>query len=127
METQICIFPLCKSKVYRNEFCIGHAKYYAGAKEVKAQKPISIRSVKRQAEEKLYLKKKKEYLTEHIRCEVKKCNKVSEDVHHKKGRVGKLLYDERYFLAVCRDHHREIEINPVSAKENGYSESRLTK
>ena|SRR5690348_8807137 len=94
-------------------------------KEEKKPKPISIRSVKRAAEEKLYLKKKKEYLTAHIRCEVKCCNRVSEDVHHRRGRVGKLLYDERFFLAVCRLHHTEIEINPDWAIKNGYSLKRL--
>jgi hypothetical protein len=94
-------------------------------KEEKPVKRISIRSVKRMAEERLFAKKKKEYLTAHIRCEVKGCNRVSEDIHHKKGRVGKLLYDERFFLAVCRNHHTEIETNPDAAKQNGYSLSRL--
>lgn len=96
----------------------------APEKEKKVKK-ISLKSVKRMAEERLYLKKKKEYLTAHIRCEVKGCNRVSEDVHHKKGRVGKLLYDERYFLAVCRDHHTLIECSPDWAIENGYSLKRL--
>lgn len=94
-------------------------------KEEKEKKPISIRSVKRMAEERLYDKKKKEYLTEHIRCEVKGCNRVSEQLHHRKGRIGKLLYDERFFMAVCRAHHRIIEDNPDEAKNNGYSLSRL--
>jgi hypothetical protein len=94
-------------------------------KEEKPVKRISIRSVKRMAEERLFAKKKKEYLTAHIRCEVKGCNRVSEDIHHKKGRIGKLLYDERFFLAVCRVHHTEIETNPDAAKQNGYSLSRL--
>lgn len=93
--------------------------------EKKPVKKISIKSVKRMAEEKLYLKKKKEYLTAHIRCEVKGCNRVSIDVHHQRGRVGKLLYDEKHFMAVCREHHTEIECNPDWAKENGYSKSRL--
>lgn len=94
-------------------------------KEEKPVKRISVRSVKRMAEERLYDKKKKEYLTEHIRCEVKGCNRVSEQLHHRKGRIGKLLYDERFFMAVCREHHTEIEVNPDAAKKNGYSLSRL--
>jgi hypothetical protein len=40
-------------------------------KEEKSVKRISIRSVKRMAEERLFAKKKKEYLMAHIRCEVK--------------------------------------------------------
>jgi hypothetical protein len=94
-------------------------------KEEKKVKPISIRSVKRKSEEKLYLKNKKEYLTEHIKCEVKGCNRVSEDCHHRKGRVGKLLYDKRFFMAVCRNHHTEIECNPDWAIKNKYSLKRL--
>lgn len=94
-------------------------------KEEKKKKPISIKSAKRMAEEKLYLKKKKEYLTAHIRCEVKGCNRVSESLHHKKGRVEKLLYDERFFMATCFKHHREIEDNPAWAIKEGYSKSRL--
>jgi hypothetical protein len=39
--------------------------------------------------------------------------------------LGKLLYDERYFMAVCKEHHRIIEDNPDAAKQNGYSLSRL--
>ena len=93
--------------------------------EKKQPKRISIKSLKRMAEDRLYLKKRKEYLTAHIRCEVKGCNRVSEDIHHKKGRVGKLLFDERYFLSVCRIHHAEIEIKPSWAKENNLSTSRL--
>src|SRR6185312_7518374 len=87
--------------------CFGKAK----PEEEKKVKPIAIKSVKRISEEKLYLKKKKGYLTEHIRCEVKGCNQISTDLHHRKGRVGKLLYDERFFMAVCREHHTEIETN----------------
>jgi hypothetical protein len=98
----------------------------AAPKEEKVKVRISMKSLKRKVEENLYLKKKKEYLTKNIRCEVKGCNRVSEDVHHKKGRVGKLLYDEKYFLAVCREHHTEIESHPELAIKNGYSLSRLT-
>ena len=97
----------------------------AAPKEEKKSVRISIKSVKRKVEEKLYLKKKKEYLTAHIRCEVKDCNQVSVDLHHKKGRVGKLLYNEKYFMAVCRDHHTEIELNPDWAIKNKYSLKRL--
>jgi hypothetical protein len=56
------------------------------------------------------------------------------DVHHSKGRTGfaddkeiPLLLDVRYWIAVCSEAHKYIEMNPVFAKENGYSESRLTK
>lgn len=120
-----CTFPLCKYPESRGGFCLHHAKHFAGEKIKAPVKKIPIKSVKRIVEEKLYKKVKKEYLTAHLKCEVKGCNKVSKDLHHMRGRIGKLLYNEKYFLAVCRDHHTEIELNPVAAKENGYSLSRL--
>jgi hypothetical protein len=55
------------------------------------------------------------------------------DIHHAMGRVGfaddkeiPLLIDIRYFVPVCREAHRWIEEHPREAKEQGYSESRLT-
>lgn len=110
-----------------DQYLIERQRQKLGLAAPKEEKPvkISMKSLKRKVEEKLYLKKKKEYLTAHIRCEVKGCNYVSIDIHHKKGRVGKLLYDERFFMAVCRAHHRIIEDNPDEAKNNGYSLSRL--
>jgi hypothetical protein len=60
------------------------------------------------------------------------------DIHHARGRglgfedshaeergIPRLL-DTRFWLAVCREAHREIELNPTWAKANGYSEDRLT-
>jgi hypothetical protein len=64
-------------------------------------------------------------------------DKCVTDVHHKKGREGfadawakenniPLLIDTRYFLAVSRAGHQKIENQPEWAKENNFSEDRLT-
>jgi hypothetical protein len=45
--------------------------------------------------------------------------------HHKKGRVGDLLMDEKYWLPVCLGHHKYIEEHPEEAYRNGWSELRL--
>lgn len=37
---------------------------------------------------------------------------------------GQLLNDTAHFLAVCRGCHQKIELSPLWAKENGYSEKR---
>jgi hypothetical protein len=50
---------------------------------------------------------------------------VATEIHHMKGRMGKLLIDERYFLAVSREGHIKIGDNPEWAMEMGYSLSRL--
>lgn len=89
-------------------------------------KTIRRRSKKRAKQEREYAKLRKEYLDEHVICEVKGCLQISEEIHHKKGRIGELLTDVKYFLAVCNPHHRYIESHPVEAKEHGYSLSRLS-
>jgi hypothetical protein len=88
---------------------------------------IRPRSKKRAAQERKYIKLRDWYLEENPICEVKGCHSHSVDVHHKKGRIGELLTDFRYFLAVCRPHHNYIEHHPEESKAHGYSLSRLAK
>ena len=71
----------------------------------------------------LYSQKKKEFMIGKI-CPIYP-NLPVEDIHHKKGRDGDLLLDERYWLAVSRKGHIWIELHPIEAKEKGYSLSRL--
>ena len=52
--------------------------------------------------------------------------KLTTDIHHKKGRVGELFLDTKYWVALSREGHRFVEENPEWAKENGYSLNRLT-
>src|SRR5690606_41976677 len=94
-----------------------------------AKKPVNIQAVseKRKSQNKDYTNVRNQFLIEHPRCQVRGCNKVSEEIHHRRGRTGDLLTDPKFFLAVCRDHHMEIEQDPVWAKEQGYSLSRLKK
>lgn len=49
--------------------------------------------------------------------------KHSTEIHHKAGRDGDNLF--KYFLAVCRTCHIRIEEQPIWAKENGHSITRL--
>ena len=94
-------------------------------REKKKRVPIRKLSLKRIAEEKVYKVVRAEYLAEHPKCEVRGCGNKSVEVHHKSGRVGDLLTDKRYFLAVCRGCHQKIELNPLWAKENNYSLNRI--
>lgn len=86
-------------------------------------KKVSDKQAKRLRE---YAKVRKKYMSEHDICEVKECNRTATDIHHRKGRIGSLLTDTVYFMAVCRQCHRIIEDSPHYAKENGYSLNRLT-
>lgn len=82
-------------------------------------------SKKRASQEVEYRVVRLEYLNKHPICQVHNCGNKSEQVHHKKGRIGKLLTDKRYFLAVCDACHKYIELHPAWSKAHGYSESRL--
>lgn len=42
------------------------------------------------------------------------------DIHHMRGRLGKLLTDERYFMAVCRKAHLWIHDNIELARQRGW-------
>lgn len=61
------------------------------------------------------------YLNEHPICEVHDCNNPSNQLHHKKGRVGKLLYDDEFFMACCGVcHPARIHENSEWSYEHGY-------
>ena len=74
-----------------------------------------------------YRKVRDVYMDEHTICEHPECSSPSTELHHKKGRIGKLLTDSRYFCALCHDHHEWSEKNPILAKELGLSVDRLSK
>ncbi|PVH26266.1 hypothetical protein DC487_01175 [Sphingobacterium corticibacter] len=84
-------------------------------------------STKRKAQNTLYRKKRLTFMEQNKLCKARLdgCTKSATEVHHKKGRINNLLTDERYFLPVCRSCHQVIELNPVLAKELGFSQSRL--
>lgn len=105
-------------------------------KEIKIRKPLPKVSKKRAVENAKYTVKRLEFLgkPENRICPI--TNAETTDVHHKMGRVGfadpwarinniPLLLDSRFWLAVSRDGHRQIEENPSWAKEMGYSLNRL--
>lgn len=94
-------------------------------KEQKPKAKIPRRSKKRMIQELQYNANVKVFLgkPENQICPV--TGQQTDQVHHKKGRIESLLLDQRYWLAVSDEGHREIELNPKWAKEMGYSLSRL--
>jgi hypothetical protein len=44
---------------------------------------------------------------------------LATDIHHSRGRIGKLLTDERFFIGVCREAHSWIGRNVESARKLG--------
>ncbi len=67
------------------------------------------------------------YLKNHPICEahLPGCSGKSDQVHHKAGRIGKLLLDDTKFLAVDSNCHRIIEMYPEMAISLGFSLPRL--
>lgn len=41
------------------------------------------------------------------------------DLHHSRGRLGKLLLDTRFWVALCRTCHRWCHDNPAAARKVG--------
>lgn len=90
----------------------------------KSNKAIPIFSESRKERNKKYKILRDEYLLSHPLCEV--CNqKKATDAHHVAGREGDNLFGP--LLAVCRECHSRIELEPAWAKENNYSISRIKK
>lgn len=111
----------------------------------KEKKPIGKVSKKMSARLKLYAKARSEYLKDHPYCQwwiaeigvdeqLVMCGFVMDidseyygvkvplatEIHHKRGRLGKLLYDKTYFMAVSRQGHEWIHANTRESYARGY-------
>lgn len=76
-------------------------------------------SKRRASELKVYSIEGPKFLEEHPICQCCKM-RASEQVHHKKGKEGKWLLDQEYWMAVCFACHAKIEVNRAWAYENKY-------
>lgn len=93
-----------------------------------ARQSIARVSDKRSKEERIYAGKRVIFLAKNPTCQANLpgiCVRRSCEVHHKKGRVGKLYLDETFWLATCSECHKWIELHPIEAKAMGLSLSRL--
>lgn len=89
------------------------------------QQPAKIKkfSKRREYENKVYLTIRDVFLKGKI-CPI--TGEPATEIHHKRGRIGSLFTDVRYFLAVSRNGHIKIENSPAWAKKMGYSLERTT-
>ena len=76
-------------------------------------KKLYIREVKYFLERKEFLDKPENHI-----CPI--TGERTTDVHHKAGRVGKILLEQVYLLAVSRDGHDWIHNHPKESYEKGY-------
>lgn len=92
--------------------------------ERSAQKPVKVYRIAKVSKKRVkidseYHREKAKFLAGKM-CPIY-ANLKAEDIHHMKGRIGLLLMDKRYWLAVSRKAHVKIELNPKWAREQGYS------
>jgi hypothetical protein len=85
-------------------------------------------SKKRAAEMRVYRKNRIEYLADFPYCQanINDCMAMSNQIHHKAGKIGARLNDQSKWLAVCQNCHDWIERHPKEAKDLGLSLNRLT-
>ncbi len=91
---------------------------------------INRESKSRAKENRIYIVENKIFLKENPICQANikdTCTKTATQVHHKKGRIAKLLLDKKYWLPGCDPCHKWIELHPIEAKELGLSDYRLSK
>lgn len=93
----------------------------------RSTKPIAKVAKKRAAELRLYEKAKKELHTEDTTCQFPGCQRIDVTCHHSKGRMGKMVYNKKYLVWLCSEHHTFAEEHPEEAKKLKVSANRLDK
>jgi len=116
----------CKKEGCNNpRFGKGYCRYHQYLREDKKSsapkkrsyiKPVSDNRAEELA---IYRPRRDKYMLDNPKCECG-CGRDSEDLHHKNGRRGKMVYNIKYFMAVARVCHTKIHENPEWAREKGY-------
>lgn len=74
---------------------------------------------KKKESKKEYKDVRRDYLSEHQKCEVCLTSEAT-SVHHAAGRLNDLLTDTTYFFAVCEECHAYIHAHPNESYERGW-------
>lgn len=87
-------------------------------------RPVAKR---KQSAQRAYARKRKLWLFNKVcvPCFDQNTITLAAEIHHKKGRLGDRLLDDRHWIAVCRSCHDWITKNPAESMKRGYSEDRL--
>jgi hypothetical protein len=85
----------------------------------KARKPIRKVSKKQETRMARYFRIRNPYIKANPICMICKAA-LATDLHHRRGRIGKLLFDSRWFMALCRNCHSYLHEHVAWAKEKGY-------
>lgn len=77
---------------------------------------VSVRQAKRLSDFHVVAKR---FLKDHPVCRKERCMWRAVQVHHSRGRLGSLLTDARFFVEICKLHHRWIHDNMDAARKEG--------
>jgi len=137
----------CRNMVEgRTDFCAHHNREFRRqaenerkeaekrAAKLNAPKPkqTAIRKVSEKQGDRLqiYNTRVKEWKVENPKCKAninEFCTKETEDNHHMRGKISEMLFNEEFWLPVCRSCHNYIGQHPLDALKRGLSFSRLAK
>lgn len=83
--------------------------------------PLRAVSVKRAGQMNEYRPLSDAFLAEHRFCQYPDgCGQPATDLHHRRGRFGERLLDQRYWAASCRRHNDEAETNTGHCLDIGW-------
>ena len=116
-------YSLCKACFQKWINTTASGQNYLRSHQINSIKQIRKISKKRISDGKKYVELRKQFLKENPKCAV--TGKKATQVHHMAGRIGDLFLDKTFWLPVCHEAHRQIEENPLWAKDKGYSVNRL--
>lgn len=87
---------------------------------LRRKKPLRRVSRKQKGRLELYYWLREPFMQNNPICQI--CGVApSTDCHHQKGRRGNLLFDQRYWMALCNHCHiQKVHGNVKWALENGY-------
>lgn len=91
----------------------------AKPKAAKRKEPVKKVSMKRKRDASVYTRRKAAFFKANPVCCFPGCKKPTSDLHHSRGRAGSLFLDERFWKALCRDHHNWVGENMDAAREMG--------
>lgn len=93
-------------------------------KPPKPKKKPGPTAKKRAKQEREYSKLRKLFLESYPGCQLQfqGCTARATEVHHSKGRIGKLLTDIRWFKAACHNCHMKghDKLSAKQARKNGF-------
>lgn len=89
---------------------------------LRRRKTLRRRSPKLAARMVRYYELRRIFLELHPYCQIRGpgCEIRSRDIHHRKGRYGRLLNETLFWMALCRVCHDWVHDHSIEARKRGY-------